>query len=83
MLELIAICMMYAAGDMIKPEPPWQIVEVRAEREVRSLNQIMTYPPTPSPPPDRVRVTMKRQIGPGESAEAPKNCTVRVERKEK
>ena len=91
MLILIATCLL-AAGTTFTPAPEWTITEImggggRPEGPFLIMHPITcmdkTGLPTICPEPDRLtRITTQRLLAPGQVAEPPQGCTLKVEVKE-
>ena len=88
MLTLIATCLL-AAGTTFTPVPDWTITEIVGG----GRGTLFTIPSIacldrqgnmiPCPEPDtRPRITMQRTLAPGQVAEPPQGCVLKVEMKE-
>ena len=90
MLTLIATCLL-AAGTTFTPLPEWTITEIHGGGKAEGPF-IVIYPvacldksgiPTICPELDRrTRITMQRSLAPGQVAEPPQGCTLKIEAKE-
>ena len=90
MLTLIATCFL-AAGATFTPAPDWTITEIRGGGRP-DISLLYIHPvacidksgnPTVCPEPDRRTViTLHRTLAPGQVAEPPKECTLKLEVKE-
>ena len=89
MLTLIATCLL-AAGATFTPLPEWTIMEIiGGERpgmgytllpSIVCLNKMGDVIPCPEPDYS-TRITMKRTLAPGQVADPPQNCTLKIETK--
>ena len=90
MLTLIATCLL-AAGTTFMPAPEWTITEIvgggKRESSIFFIHPVAcvdkSLNPTVCPEPDsRTRITMRRTLMPGQVAEPPAGCTLKIEVKE-
>lgn len=90
MLTLIATCLL-AAGTTFTPLPEWTITEIhgggKPEISLMYIHPVACLDksghPTVCPEPDRrTRITMQRSLAPGQVAEPPQGCTLKIEAKE-
>ena len=89
MLTIIAVCLL-AAGTTFTPLPEWTITEIvgggRARMgytllpSIACLNKIGDVISCPEPDYS-TRITMKRTLAPGQVADPPQNCTLKIETK--
>ena len=90
MLTLIATCLL-AAGTTFTPLPEWTITEIVGGGRPRSgfillpsmacTNKLGEMIPCPAPDYS-TRITLRRELTPGQVAEAPQGCSLRVQGKE-
>ena len=90
MLTIIAICLL-AADTTFMPMPAWTITEIRGggrpEGSLLYIHPVACIDkagnPTVCPEPDRRTViTLYRTLAPGQVAEPPQGCTLKLEVKE-
>ena len=78
MLTLIATCLL-AAGTTFTPLQEWTIAEIVGGGRPRSISILIPAIPKPD---YSTRITMQRSLVPGQVAEPPQGCTLKLKAKE-
>ena len=90
MLTIVVTCLL-AAGTTFTPLPEWTLTEIVGGGRPRSSYSFLPAVActdkrdeiVPCPEPDyATRITLHRELAPGQVADAPQGCTLRIQEKE-